>query len=102
MWYDICRICKDYFHESDDATKGLLRDVFSYKGADYFKYLIQTKKDSVIDVEKLAKNFYEILDWSGIKYERAAGKLFSKKVLVHRSSILSNFRWTRFLFCKQI
>lgn len=73
--YDICFICNNYFHDLSDSTINYIRDALSYKGFDYFDYIVETQQDSLIDINKLADSYLKLFDKLGLLYSGEEKKL---------------------------
>ena len=64
--YDITFICKNYWDAIPNMMKMQLATVLSYKGLDYFDYLISTQSDELIDNNKLSSDFLDLWDALGL------------------------------------
>lgn len=64
--YDIIFICKNYWDAIPNMMKMQLATVLSYKGMDYFDYLISTQSDELIDNNKLSSDFLDLWDALGL------------------------------------
>ena len=64
--YDITFICKNYWDAIPNMMKMELATVLSYKGLDYFDYLISTQSDELIDNDKLASDFLDLWNALGL------------------------------------
>lgn len=64
--YDITFICKNYTNYIPKELYTQLSNAISYKGIEYFDYIISTQSDELIDNDKLASDFLEMFYWLGL------------------------------------
>lgn len=60
--YDVSFICNHYYEQLSDQTRSALQDAISYKGLEYFDYIVENQKDDLIDIDKLASDFLNACD----------------------------------------
>ena len=60
--YDLCFICNNHFDELSVNTQITLAEAVSHKGIEQFDYLVKTEDDPLIDKEKLAESFLNMMD----------------------------------------
>ncbi|MEG0998416.1 MAG: nucleotidyl transferase AbiEii/AbiGii toxin family protein [Clostridiales bacterium] len=60
--YDIVFILKKYSNEIPNNLINQVKDAFSWKGLDYFDYLIETQADDLIDKDKLAQDYLDMFE----------------------------------------
>lgn len=65
--YDIVFIAKNYWNDLETITHRRIENALSYKGLEYFDYILYTTKDKLIDKDKLTTDFLELLNKLQIK-----------------------------------
>lgn len=65
--YDVVFIFRNYGKVMPQAVVMMLKNVLMYKGIEYFDYVVKTQKDDLIDVDKLASDFLDLLVYLGLE-----------------------------------
>lgn len=60
--YDIVFILQHYFNEISKESIEYFKNILTYRGLEYFDYLIHTQKDPFIDNDQLTCDFLEIFN----------------------------------------
>lgn len=60
--YDLVFIINNYWYRLSDETKDFLNIAFTYKGIEYFDYIIENQKDELIDKEIFIEEFLKSMD----------------------------------------
>lgn len=64
--YDVSFIFNKYGDVLSPSTKQMMADVITGKGIEQFDYLVSNQEDELIDTDKLAESFLDMIDGLGI------------------------------------
>lgn len=67
--YDVTFLCKHHCDELSPQILDAMRDSLQYKGMDYFDSIVAEQFDELIDTDKLANDFLDVLDTLGLMYD---------------------------------
>lgn len=68
--FDITFICRKYWDNLQPLAKSSLISSLEYKGLDYFDYILKEQNDELIDNDKLAEDFLDMFDKTGLLFEQ--------------------------------
>lgn len=73
--YDITFICRKYWDELLPLAKESLIVSLQYKGLDYFDYILKEQTDELINNDKLAEDFLDMFDKTGLLFDEKSAEL---------------------------